>query len=161
MNINDWIRPQIQKLSAYHVPEVNDVVKLDAMENPYQWPSDLQEKWLSELHHARINRYPDPEAIELKQVLKDVLQISEEHQVMFGNGSDEIIQIITMAVAEPGRVIMAPEPSFVMYRMIAEALGLEYIGVPLLDDFSLDKAAMLKAIEEHNPAVIFLLHSSQ
>ncbi len=157
-NITHWIKPEIQEMKAYHVQDASGLIKLDAMENPYQWPAELQEQWLAELQDCEINRYPDPAATDLKQSLKKTLQIPDNFQLMFGNGSDEIIQIIVMAIATPGRVIMAPEPSFVMYKMIAQVLGLEYVGVPLREDYSLDQTAMLAAIETHDPAVIFLAY---
>jgi histidinol-phosphate aminotransferase len=67
--------------------------------------------------------------------------------------------MIAMVLAEPGRVVLAPEPSFVMYRMIATFSGMDYVGVPLAaDDFALDCDAMLDAIARHQPAVIFLAY---
>jgi len=159
MNTNDWIRPQIQKLNAYHIPEVNnDVVKLDAMENPYVWPDKLVAQWLECLRTASLNRYPDPQAKSLKQSIRETMRIPENMDLLLGNGSDEIIQLILMAVAEPGRTVLAPEPSFVMYNLIAKALGMTYVGVPLNENFELDRNAMLDAINETNPAVVFLAY---
>jgi histidinol-phosphate aminotransferase len=76
--------------------------------------------------------------------------------IILGNGSDELIQMITQTVAMPGRVVLAPDPTFVMYRQIATVAGMDYAAVPLRADFSLDEAAMLAAVDEHQPAVIFL-----
>jgi histidinol-phosphate aminotransferase len=77
---------------------------------------------------------------------------------LLGNGSDELIQMIMMAVSGADRVVLSPEPGFVMYKMIATFLNMPYVGVPLRQDFSLDREAMLKAIEQHNPAVVFLAY---
>lgn len=160
--VNKWIRPEISALSAYHVPEASDVIKLDAMENPYHWPEDRVEEWLGILRNVELNRYPDPSPAGLKKLLADAMDVpvgsDEAMDVLLGNGSDELIQMIAMAVAQPGRIIMAPEPSFVMYRMIATFTGMEFVGVPLKADFSLDVDAMLAAIEKHQPAVIFLAY---
>jgi len=158
MNINDWIRPQIQKLSAYHIPEVNDVVKLDAMENPYGWPEELVSQWLECLRTASLNRYPDPQAKSLKQSIRDTMLIPKNMDLLLGNGSDEIIQLILMAMAEPNRTVLAPEPSFVMYKLIAQAMGMNFVGVPLNEYFELDLNAMLDAINATNPAVVFLAY---
>jgi len=159
MNINDWIRPQIQKLSAYHIPAVNnDVVKLDAMENPYVWPDDLVSQWLECLRAASLNRYPDPQAKSLKQSIRETMRIPDNMDLLLGNGSDEIIQLILMAMAEPGRTVIAPEPSFVMYELITKALGMSYVGVPLNEKFDLDLKVMLDVIKETNPAVVFLAY---
>ena len=82
----------------------------------------------------------------------------EGAQILFGNGSDEIIQLIAMALAKPGAKILAPEPSFVMYRMIATFCGMHYVGVPLAEDFSLDPDEMVLRIEQHQPAVVFIAY---
>jgi len=154
-----WIRPEIRALSAYHVPDAADLIKLDAMENPYGWPEDMVEDWLERLRGVAINRYPDPSARALRARLSAAFDVPPGMDLLLGNGSDELIQILAMAVAGPGRVVLAPEPSFVMYRMIAQFIDLEYVGVPLVaDDFSLDLQAMTAAIERHRPALIFLAY---
>jgi histidinol-phosphate aminotransferase len=161
-NINDkvahWIRPQIRDISAYHVPDPGDLIKLDAMENPYTWPEELVDEWLDLVRKQPLNRYPDPSAKKLQLRLRKAMDVPDNMDIMLGNGSDEIIQIIAMALQGPKRVIMAPEPSFVMYKMIATFCGMEFVGVPLNEDFSLNHADMIQAIEETNPAVIFLAY---
>ena len=155
--VEQWVRPQVRALSAYHVPEVGNLIKLDAMENPYTWPMSMVDEWLEVLRGVSLNRYPDPQARDLKTRLRTTLQVPPGMDIMLGNGSDELIQIIAMAVAAPGRVVLSPEPSFSMYRMIAAFAGLEFVGVPLnANDYSLDMPALHKAIARHRPAVIFL-----
>jgi len=152
------IREDIQALAAYHVQPAQRMVKLDAMENPYGLPESLLDEIGSLAAHAEINRYPDPNASELKRRLREVMAIPSEAGLILGNGSDELIQIIAMALAKPGAVLLAPEPSFVMFRMIATFCGLRFVGVDLRDDFSLDEQAMLAAVKEHKPAVTFLAY---
>src|SRR5690606_29131534 len=154
----DIIRPEILELKAYHVPPATGMIKLDAMENPYTLPEALQSEVAQIAALAPINRYPDPNATELKSALRQTLGIPESMPIMLGNGSDEIIQIIAMATAKPGAVLLSVEPAFVMFRMIATFANMRYVGVPLQRDFSLDADAMLKAIEQHKPAVIFLAY---
>ena len=157
--VNRLIRPEIQQLKAYGVADPGDLIKLDAMENPYGWPQEVVEAWLERLRVVELNRYPDPGAADLKRGLRASLGLGEDAGLLLGNGSDELIQMIAMALAEPGRVVMAPEPSFVMYRMIATFTGMDYVGVPLrADDYTLDRATMLAAIAEHDPAVVFLAY---
>lgn len=156
--ITRWIRPEIRALSAYHVPDPGDCIKLDAMENPYTWPQWMIEAWLDTLREVSLNRYPDPGALQLRERLRACMQVPADMEILLGNGSDELIQMIALAVAQPGRVVLAPEPSFVMYRMIATLVGMDYVGVPLDDEFQLDMAAMGTAIEAHQPAVIFLAY---
>lgn len=154
--IKRLVRDEVRSLSAYHVPNPGNATKLDAMENPYQFPAELVEEWLAVLKNADLNRYPDPSARNLRQQLRTAMQIPEDMELLLGNGSDEIIQIIIMALAKSHAVVMAPEPTFVMYRMIATFCNVAFAGVPLNKDFSLDMPAMLDAIDEQQPAVIFL-----
>lgn len=156
--VQRWIRDDIRALSAYHVPGAKGFVKLDAMENPYHWPDELLEEWTQVLQSAEMNRYPDPTAAGLSAQLRQVMGIPEDAGLMLGNGSDELIQIMAMCTAAPGRKILSADPGFVMYRMIATFCGMEYAGVPLRDDFSLDMPAMRAAIETHQPAIIFLAY---
>lgn len=153
------VRPEIRALSAYHVPDSGKLIKLDAMENPYGWPAPLVQSWLETLRTVSLNRYPDPSGRVVQDALRTAMAIPAEYDILLGNGSDELIQMILMAVAQPGRVVMAPEPAFVMYRMIAGFVGMNYVGVPLNGaDFSLDMPALRAAIAQHQPAVLFLAY---
>ncbi|NOZ38269.1 MAG: histidinol-phosphate transaminase [Gammaproteobacteria bacterium] len=156
--VSRWIRPQIRELSAYPVPDAGGFIKLDAMENPYHWPQDKIEQWLALLRNAELNRYPDPHARRLSDRLREVMSVPADAAMLLGNGSDEIIQMIVMAVSGAGRSVLSVEPGFVMYRMIADFCNMDYIGVPLREDFSLDSEAVLAAIEQHQPAVVFLAY---
>lgn len=151
-----WVRPVIQALKAYHVPDPGKLIKLDAMENPYHWPEALVDEWLAVLRQVELNRYPDPSAQALTGQLRKTMQIPDGMQVILGNGSDELIQMLALAVAGQDRSILAPEPTFVMYRMIADFAGMQYQGVPLAEDYSLDVDATLAAIESCQPAIVFL-----
>lgn len=152
------IRPEILALTAYHVPPATGMIKLDAMENPYTLPPTMRQEIARLTANAPVNRYPDAGAMLLKTALRETLDIPDEMAIMLGNGSDEIIQIIALAVAKPGAVLMSVEPAFAMFRMIATFANLNYVGIPLKSDFSLDLDMMLAAIAEHQPAVIFLAY---
>lgn len=154
-----WVRPEIQALTAYQVPDASGLVKLDAMENPYPWPEELRREWTALLAGTDVNRYPEPRAPALAEALRAAMGVPEGMELLLGNGSDEIIQIICLALAGPGRAVLSVEPSFVMYWMVAGLCGMRYLGVPLrAADFSLDAPALLQAMEEHNPAVVFLAY---
>ena len=156
--IDRIIRPEIRSLSAYHVPPAKGLIKLDAMENPYTLPPFLREEISRIVVDAEINRYPDPHAVDLKQTLRTTLSIPAGMDILLGNGSDEIIQIIALATARPGAKLLTVEPGFAMFRMIAAFADMQYLGIPLLPDFSLDVEHMLDAIARHQPAVIFLAY---
>lgn len=153
-----WIRPEIRALSAYHVADASGLLKLDAMENPYALPDAVRQAWLEAASAAEINRYPDPAAMALKDTLQQLMRPPVDTAMILGNGSDELIQMLAMVVAEQGRCIMSFEPGFVMYRMIAEFVGMEYVGMPLDDGFDIDLDATLSAIETSQPAIIFIAY---
>ncbi|RMH16806.1 MAG: histidinol-phosphate transaminase [Gammaproteobacteria bacterium] len=158
VDIHSLIRPEILELSPYRVQEQKGYVKLDAMECPYPWPESLKTDWLDRLAKIEINRYPDAELTTLKSAVKEFFEAPESAELLFGNGSDELIQMLLMAVAGQGRGILSVEPTFTMYRIIARTLGLDYHAVDLREDFSLDADAMLEAVQRHQPAIVFLAY---
>lgn len=159
LKITQLVRPEIRALKAYPVGDASGMIKLDAMENPYGWSPELKQAWADFIKDADINRYPHPQAPAVKAGLRNVMNVPDKYDCLLGNGSDEIIQLLAMLVTgkngQPAR-IMAPEPGFVMYKMIATFCGLEYSGVPLSKDFSLDLNAMLDNIKQQQPELIFL-----
>jgi histidinol-phosphate aminotransferase len=161
-NLNDLaasvFRKEVLAMSAYHVADAEGLIKLDAMENPYEWPEDLKTRWLETLRTCPLNRYPDPGARRLAAAIKRSAGLDGDAPLLLGNGSDEIIQLLLMALPQ-GSAVLSPEPGFVMYRQLSRCLGLDYVGVPLrVEDFDLDLPAMLAAIERHRPKLIFLAY---
>ncbi|MBO9536601.1 histidinol-phosphate transaminase [Herbaspirillum sp.] len=154
--IDSVIRPLVRGWQAYHVPDAGGMLKLDAMENPYTLPPELHQALAQRLAQAELNRYPVPSYVRLKEAIRSKLGVPDGYDVLLGNGSDELISILSMACAVPGRKVLAPEPSFVMYQVSALAAGLEYVGVPLRADFTLDVPAMLAAMALHRPAITYL-----
>lgn len=160
--IENIIRPDVRALNAYHVGASEGFVKLDAMENPYLLPEKLRVELGRRLSDVALNRYPIPSYTRLKALICAKMGVPAGYDVMLGNGSDELISLISVACArrdraEPVKVI-APVPTFVMYQMFAQFAGLEFVGVPLKADFSLDLPAMLAAIKQHKPAIVYLAY---
>lgn len=154
------IRPEILAHSSYYVADVDsmpkDLVKLDAMENPYVLPEAIKAELGTRLAQVALNRYPVPSYRVLKQKIAQRFGIPAGFDIIAGNGSDELISIMTIACARPGAKVLAPVPTFVMYALSAQLAGIEFVGVPLQTDLSLDLPAMLAAIEQHRPALVFL-----
>ena len=132
------IRPEIRALTAYAVARADGMIKLDAMEVPYRLPAEVAAKVAAAVAAVPVNRYPDGSGEIVQRALRDAFGIPESLGLLLGNGSDELLQILTVAVARPGVTVMAPEPSFVMYRMNALYAGARFVGVPLAPDFALD-----------------------
>ena len=150
------VRPKIRALKAYPVAKATGLIKLDAMENPYGLSGEARAEIAAAVANARINRYPDGGGDEVKAALRQAFALPGEVGLVLGNGSDEILQMLTAVVAKPGAVVLAPDPSFVLYRMQAELANLRFVGVPLRPDLSLDIDAMLAAIERDKPALVWL-----
>jgi histidinol-phosphate aminotransferase len=158
--IANTIRADVRADGSYTVPDASGYIKLDAMENPYQLPQPLREELGARLAAAVINRYPVASYATLKHSICQRLGIPAGYGVMLGNGSDELIAIMLAATAHQDRraVVLAPTPGFVMFSRSARFAGMDFVGVPLRRDLSLDKEAMLAAIVEHRPAVVFLAY---
>lgn len=152
------IRPDVLALSAYHVPDASGFIKLDAMENPYTLPPHLAQALGERLAQVALNRYPTPSYVGLKEKIRAGMGVPEGFDVLLGNGSDELISMMSVACAKPGAKALAPLPGFVMYGMSARFAGMEFIGVPLKTDFSLDLPAMLAAIQTCRPAITWLAY---
>ena len=150
------VRADVQVLERYHVPDARGYVKLDAMENPYPLPAELVPPLAHALAGACLNRYPDAAASEARAALRRSLALPGDVDVLLGNGSDELIQIVVSAVAGPQRAVLAPDPSFVMYRRSALVASAPFVAVPLRADFTLDVEAMLDAIAREQPALVFI-----
>jgi histidinol-phosphate aminotransferase len=152
------VRPEICALSAYTTASAEGMIKLDAMENPFPLPDAVRGRLGAALAQVAVNRYPDIAADRVKQALSRAFAIPDSLGLMLGNGSDELIQLITSALARPGAAMLAPDPSFVMYRLNAIHAGMRFVGVPLASDFGLDRDAMLAAVEQARPALTFLAY---
>jgi histidinol-phosphate aminotransferase len=158
MKPEDLIRPEILGLHAYHVAPAEGMVKLDAMENPYPLPPALRRELAQVLASVDLHRYPDPAAPRLRELIKRKMGVPAGMEVLLGNGSDDLIQIVSLALARPGAVVMYPSPTFVMYAMNAVFSGLRAVPVPLREDFTFDAAAFIERMRAEKPALVFLAY---
>lgn len=152
------IRQDIQSMHAYAIQDSTGMVKLDAMENPFALPPDLQKALGERLGAVAIHRYPGARIDDLKQALARYVDLPEGSALMLGNGSDELISLLAMGCDVPGASILAPLPGFVMYAMSAQLQGLAFHGVDLTADFELDEAAMMAALRQHQPAITYIAY---
>lgn len=154
----ELVRAEILALKAYSVSDAAGLVKLDAMELPYRLPEALRRELAERLAQAEINRYPDPTGTRLRRALAQRMAVPPGMELMLGNGSDDLIQIVTFTLARPGAVMLIPEPTFVVYRMNATLSGMKLASVPLREDFSLDREAFLAKMRELRPALTFIAY---
>jgi len=163
MNARNQLRPDLsvlrddlQAIQPYVVPSSDGYVKLDAMENPFRLPAALQDDLAARLARVALNRYPPSDPQAFKARLAAAMGVPDSAALMLGNGSDELIHLVIQACAKPGATVLSPWPSFAMYELSARFDGCRFAPVPLQPDFRLDMPALLAAIEDHRPAVVFL-----
>jgi len=152
------IRPDVRALTAYAVSKAHGAIKLDAMENPYGLPEPVYAELAAVLARVPLNRYPDGSGDSAKQALRRSLGLADDVGLILGNGSDELLQIVTTSVCGSDAVVLAPDPSFVMYRLNALYAKARFVGVPLRADFTLDVSAMLTAIERERPSLVWIAY---
>lgn len=158
LTVSATVRADVHAMHAYPVPDAHGFIKLDAMENPYQLDDRLRDELAGVLADVALNRYPVPRHEGLIAALRVAQQIPDACAVSLGNGSDELIHLLLQICAKPGAVALAPLPGFVMYGISTQLNQMRFVGVPLGEGFSLDRQAMLDAIAEHQPAVVFLAY---
>lgn len=154
----DTFRPDVRAMHAYVVQDAQGFIKLDAMENPFTLPPALQDELGRRLGAVALNRYPGTRINDLHRALRDYAQVPADMGLVLGNGSDELISLLSVACAQPGAVALAPLPGFVMYEAFARQVGMAFVGVPLTADFELDTPAMLAAVRQHRPAITYIAY---
>ncbi len=151
-DISGLILPSVRALRAYPVDETPVRIKLDAMENPFPLPAAIRRDLAKAVSRTPLNRYPDPEANDLKAAIGRLWRIRPE-RMLLGNGSDELIQAIVLAFGGP---VLVPTPSFAMYEITARALSQDVVAVPLTGEFDLDADAVIKKARQTGAKVVFL-----
>ncbi|HMN77565.1 MAG TPA: histidinol-phosphate transaminase [Burkholderiaceae bacterium] len=151
------IRQDVQSSAAYAIQPSAGMVKLDAMENPFALPPELQHALGERLARVAINRYPVGKP-GLATAIARHFEVPAGCSVMVGNGSDELIDLLSVACNVPGAAILAPLPGFVLYELSARLRGLRFVGVPLTAGFELDERATLDAIARERPALTYIAY---
>jgi len=134
-------RSSIQAMAGY-VPgeQLNDpsIIKLNTNENPYPPSPRVFEAIQSTLTSDKLRKYPEPFGDSFRKAAAKVLNISPE-SILIGNGSDDLLTIITRAFVPEGGLIVAPTPSYVLYQSLAEIQGGRFKKVPFNSDWQLPK----------------------
>lgn len=139
-DLNRLVRDNVKRMKAYSSARDEfssaqaDLLFLDANESPFD---------------QGLNRYPDPYQQTLKKALAELKQVSTT-QIMFGNGSDEVLDLLFRAFCEPNQdnIITMP-PTYGMYDVLAQLNSVEVFKVNLTSEFQLDTASVLEAITPH------------
>ena len=140
MNIDTLVRDNIKSMSSYSsarddFKKENDkkLIYLDANESPFD---------------NEINRYPDNKHVQLKKVISKLKNV-DKNQIIFGNGTDEILDLIVRVFCNPNKdkIITLP-PTYGMYDVIAKTNGVENVEIPLKNDFSIEIELIAKVISQ-------------
>jgi len=142
-----YFRDNIDAMNAYVPGEQpapgTKVVKLNTNENPYP-PSDDAMAVLRDFDFDLLRRYPHPYAAAFREVAGEALGFDSDW-ILVGNGSDDLLTMIMRSIAEPGRPVVFPMPTYVLYRTLAEIQDAEIVEVPFDDDYTLPVDALVAA----------------
>ncbi|HEY9612922.1 histidinol-phosphate transaminase [Allocoleopsis sp.] len=142
-----YFRPDINAMSGYvpgeQPPPGTQVIKLNTNENPYP-PSPEALKVLRELEGELLRRYPDPMAGAFREAASQVLGVPADW-ILVGNGSDDILTMIIRACCGPGRGVVYPMPTYVLYRTLTQIQGAEFVEVPYQEDYTLPVEQLIEA----------------
>lgn len=139
-------KESLLEFKPYFVEEKEVPIKLDANENPFDMPNDLKIELFEELKNIEINRYPDSNIKELKKLISENENIPFE-TIIFGNGSDEFIYMLYMALDSSAKVAY-PEPGFSMYRIVGKIFDLKLKPYILSEpDFEITKKTLEKLLK--------------
>src|SRR5258706_15963383 len=158
MTPDKLVRPEVLAMSAYHGADPAGMVKVGAKEKSYPLPEALRRELAEVLSRVALNRYPEPNPRALRELIKRKMRVPAGMEVLLGNGSDDLIQVLTLALARPGAALMYPAPTFVMYSMNATFSRMRAVAVPLREDFSFDAHAFIPRMREGPPALVFFAY---
>ncbi len=136
--IAEWFRANVREMRPYvpgEQPQGGKFIKLNTNENPYP-PSPAAVRAIQQAAESVLVRYPDPLATAFRIQAAEVLGIDPEW-ILCGNGSDDILTIVTRAMVGEGDRLRLPYPSYILYRTLAEIQGAEFEEVPFAEGFQL------------------------
>ncbi|KMP11976.1 histidinol-phosphate aminotransferase [Candidatus Nitromaritima sp. SCGC AAA799-C22] len=149
------VRGKVRSLNPYHVDNINCAIQLHANENPFSPPEELLNAFAESLEKFQLNRYPDPNSQTLKNSIADRLKVKIENLVI-GNGSDELILLLLQVFCNEGDSVIFPDPTFAMYGIISQGLGIKPVSLPLNDQWDFDAEKLLKTASDNESRIVFL-----
>jgi histidinol-phosphate aminotransferase len=117
-------------------PRDGTIIKLNTNENPYPPSPRVFEALREALTGDRLRKYPDPLGTHFRQTAGRVLGVDPD-SILIGNGSDDILTILTRAFVPEGGLIVSPTPSYLLYRTLANLQGARFTTVPFTADWKL------------------------
>ncbi|MCH7498561.1 MAG: histidinol-phosphate transaminase [Nitrospinae bacterium] len=155
LDLMQLIKDKVKSLKAYQVENVDCAIKLHANENSFPPPPEILKLFEDVFKATELNRYPDPDCRPLKQTLSKRLGVAPEN-LAIGNGSDELIQILLQVFCDPEDTVGFPDPTFAMYAIIAQGMGLKSQIHPLDDQWDFKAEPFLETLETSGVRIAFL-----
>ncbi len=153
--LKNFFRKEILREKAYHLDAHPEAIKLNQNELPYDLPPELKTELLQRLNQLPLQRYPLPQPSRLKERLAGMLQVNPR-QIQISNGSNVMIQALTLAASVGGKV-MVVDPTFSVYEIEGKILGNRVIQVPLAKkDFGFPLKKFLQGMKAQKPRLIFI-----
>src|SRR5207245_2742437 len=137
--MSQFLRPNIRAMAGYtpgEQPRGGEFIKLNTNENPYPPSPQVFEAIRQALTGDRLRKYPDPSGTAFRQTAGRILAVDPE-AILAGNGSDDLLTIVTRAFVPEGGLVTSPTPSYILYRSLAEIQGARYQAVPYTQDWQL------------------------
>jgi histidinol-phosphate aminotransferase len=157
------LRGDLLGLTAYGAPQLDVPVRLNVNENPFPLPESVVEAIAERVRQcaAELNRYPDREALDLRNSLVSYLSEESEvqvaaEQVWPANGSNEVMQHLFQAYGGPERCVVSFEPTYSMYAEYARTTCTDYQPLPRAADFTLDLEQNLPLLDAIEPALVIV-----
>jgi histidinol-phosphate aminotransferase len=158
MNIDQalaLINESVRGLRAYHLEAEEIPVKLNQNENPFDWPEPVKREILDFCLRRPWNRYPDFVPGRLKQALAEHTGLSPAN-VIVGNGSNEMLLVLLLALSHDSRPVIISQPTFTVYGLLAAGLGRPSLSVSLTPELAFDVDALCRAARENEGGVMIL-----
>ncbi|MDW8801168.1 histidinol-phosphate transaminase [Clostridium sp. A1-XYC3] len=153
--IEELFKENLKVFKAYEVPKLEYKVKLDANESFLALDEEILETIASRLKKITINRYPDAESQTVCQLYGQYSGISPKN-IIAGNGSDELIQMIVGTFVDKNEKIMTLNPDFSMYKSYVELAGGKALHFELDEEFNLDVESLVEKVNEEKVKILFI-----
>ncbi|MGB2957698.1 MAG: histidinol-phosphate transaminase [Bacteroidota bacterium] len=149
------IREEITSLAEYHLPQYPYRIKLNQNENPFELPRSVKEEITERIAGLEWSRYP---AFVPQEQIERVAEFSHWRSdgVLLGNGSNDLLQLLFMSVLDRGKGVVISQPTFTLYKILAQSLGATVHEVPMTQDFQFDVNRIISTVQETHASLLVL-----
>ena len=154
--LNNLFGNNSSSIVPYTIEDSTGMIKLDAMESPFNLPDLLSNELANRISKVEFNRYPDSRAVKAIKSIRDWMKIPNELRIIAGNGSDELISILIMSIAGRDISVAAPDPSFSMFKILAKQYRTKFVPLSLDKDRDINVESWLHSVSKNNVGLVFI-----